>query len=563
MVSNRVLFHRYIQKRSEVDMAYPAMMMPSVQKANATRQARFQKAHPELTVEEKAKLLQDFHPDFNVKVKTPLRVGANEGDLAPMELAKLIEAPSRISPGEVNLDKPDYCTDILVIGTGGAGLSAAITAKARGANVLIATKLRSGDSNTIMAEGGIAAATDPDDSPAIHYVDTIIGGRGTNVVDLVEILVTEAPFILEWLCSLGVNFDRRADGSLFNHRPGGHSRRRSHSIMDLTGLEIMRVLSDEARNQEIPILEFSPAVELIMDDKGQCAGAVLKNLDNGKLLVVKSKVVIMATGGLGRIHPLGFPTSNHYGATADGIVMGYRTGAKLIYIESVQFHPTGTAWPEQLLGLLISEALRAQGAQVINCEGEMFAFNLETRDALAAAIIRECNARGKGVVTPAGIVGAWLDTPLIDMIHGPGTFERRFAGIYTRFMGYGINPKEEPILVYPTQHYQNGGMVITPKGETTVPNLYAAGEVSGGVHGQNRLGANSLLDIFVFGRRAGEAAAEHLSSVKQGKPTLEHLNAYNKALEKVGIATDVRSPMILPDYRFEKALTKITHMEAQ
>ncbi len=537
-------------------------MMPSIQKANATRKARFGTMHPELTVEEKAKLLHDFHPDFNVKVKQVLRVGANTGDLAPAEMAALIEAPSCIRPGDVDLTNPHYTTDILIIGSGGAGLSAAITAKAAGVEVLLATKLRSGDSNTIMAEGGIAAATDEADSPAIHYVDTIIGGRGTNVIELVEMLVNEAPFILDWLSSLGVNFDRRADGSLFSHRPGGHSRRRSHSVMDLTGLEIMRVLSDEAKNQEIEILEFCPAVELIMDDKGQCAGAVLKNLDNGELLVVKAKAVIMATGGMGRLHPLGFPTSNHYGATADGIVMGYRAGAKLIYIESVQFHPTGTAWPEQLLGLLISEALRAQGAQVLNCEGEMFAANLETRDALAAAIIRECNARGKGVVTPVGIVGTWLDTPLIDMIHGPGTFVKRFAGIYSRFMGYGINPLEEPILVYPTQHYQNGGMIINTEGETTIPNLYAAGEVSGGVHGQNRLGANSLLDIFVFGRRSGKAAAEKIRSVTSGRLTLEHLDAYNNALNEAGVATNVRSPMILPDYRFEKALTKIAHMEA-
>ena len=544
-------------------MAYPAMMMPSIQKCASTRKDRLNASHPELTFEEKAKLLQDFHPDFNVKVKTPLRVGANIGDLAPQEMARQIEAPSRISASDVDLSKVDYDTDILVIGCGGAGLSAALTAHAAGARVMLTTKLRMGDSNTIMAEGGIAAATNPEDSPAIHYVDTIIGGRGTNVKELVEVLVTEAPFIVDWLSSLGVNFDRKADGSLFNHRPGGHSRRRSHSIKDLTGLEIMRVMADEVRNRNIPVLEFCPALELIKDEKGQCAGAVLQNLDTGRLLVVRAKSVIMATGGMGRLHPLGFPTSNHYGPRPDGIVMGYRAGAKLIYIESVQFHPTGTAWPEQLLGLLISEALRAQGAQVLNVDGQTFAANLETRDALAAAIIRECNSRGKGVETPAGIVGAWLDTPLIDMIHGPGTFQRRFAGIYSRFMGYGINPLEEPILVYPTQHYQNGGMTITPNGETTVPNLYAAGEVSGGVHGQNRLGANSLLDIFVFGRRSAEHAARHVRNVTLGKLTLKHLDEFSENLREAGIKTDVRSPMLLPDYRFENALTKITHIEAE
>lgn len=542
-------------------MAYPASMMPSIQKCAETRQARLNATFPELTFEAKAQLLEDYHPDFNTKVKTPLRLGANVGDLAPQEMARQIEAHSRITPDMVDLSRVDYETDILVIGSGGAGLSAAITAHAQGAKVLLATKLRMGDSNTIMAEGGIGAATNPEDSPAIHFVDTLIGGRFTNVRELVQVLVTEAPFIVEWLSELGVNFDRNPDGTLFNHRPGGHSRRRSHSIKDLTGMEIMHVLSDEVRNREIPVLEFCPAVELILDDQGQCAGAVLQNLDNGQLLVVRAKSVIMATGGMGRLHPLGFPTTNHYGATADGIVMGYRAGAKLLYIESVQFHPTGTAWPEQILGLLISEAVRAQGAQVLNVDGEMFAANLETRDALAAAIIRECSTRGKGVQTPTGIVGVWLDTPLIDMIHGPGCFQHRFASIYTRFTSYGINPLEEPILIYPTQHYQNGGMVINTKGESTVPNLYAAGEVSGGVHGQNRLGSNSLLDIFVFGRRSGQNAAEHVRSVKLGKLTLEHLNKWNKDMDAAGITTSVQSPLLLPDYTFEKAVTKVTHMD--
>ena len=167
-------------------------------------------------------------------------------------MARQIEAPSRISASDVDLSKVDYDTDILVIGCGGAGLSAALTAHAAGARVMLTTKLRMGDSNTIMAEGGIAAATNPEDSPAIHYVDTIIGGRGTNVKELVEVLVTEAPSSWTGCHSLGVNFDRKADGSLFNHRPGGHSRRRSHSIKDLTGLEIMRVMADEVRNRDIP-----------------------------------------------------------------------------------------------------------------------------------------------------------------------------------------------------------------------------------------------------------------------------------------------------------------------
>jgi succinate dehydrogenase / fumarate reductase flavoprotein subunit len=299
-----------------------------------------------------------------------------------------------------------------------------------------------------------------------------------------------------------------------------------------------------------------------MDSKGQCAGAVMQNLDIDKTFVIQAKCTILATGGMGRLHPLGYPTSNHYGATADGLIMAYRSGAKMIYAESVQFHPTGTAWPEQVLGLLISEAVRAQGAQVVNVEGDMFAASLETRDALAAAIIRECSDRGKGAKTPTGMIGVWLDTPLIDMIHGSGTFKRRFAGIYARFQEYGIDPVSQPILVYPTQHYQNGGIMINTSGETVVPNLYAAGEVSGGVHGQNRLGANSLLDIFVFGSRAGKSAAKKASHITPGELSLEHVARYEEELVDNGITSDIKSPMLLPDYRFEKALTQIKHVQS-
>lgn len=541
-------------------MSYPQVMQPSIEQVERTRARRLKEDFPEMTVADKNVLLEQFHPDFNQSVKRPLRVGANRGDRVPNELADLLEAPSRLDVDSVRLDRVDYRTDVLVIGSGGAGLSAAVTAREAGAEVLLATKLRVGDSNTIMAEGGIGAATEKDDSPVIHYVDTLVGGRGTNVTELVEVLVTEAPFIVEWLSSLGVNFDRLPDGSYFTHRPGGHSRRRSHSIKDLTGLEILRVLRDEANNQGIEVLDFCPTVELLMDEQGRCAGAVLENLDTHTPVVVQAKATILATGGMGRLHPLGFPTSNHYGATADGLVVGYRTGARLIYAESVQFHPTGTAWPEQVLGLLISEALRSQGAQVVNAEGELFAAPLETRDALAAAIIRECSDRGKGVQTPTGMAGVWLDTPMIDMVHGPGTFRGRFAGIYARFQEYGIDPVAEPILVYPTQHYQNGGIAINVHGESGIPNLYAAGEVSGGVHGQNRLGSNSLLDIFVFGRRAGRHAAGRIGAIDHGRISLDHVRRYADELREAGIAGDVRSPMILPDYRFDKALTRVQHV---
>ena len=544
-------------------MAYPIEMQDSIRKVETSRGHRMERSFRRLNFAEKAKLLETYHPDFRLAEKREIPIGPNKEDMAPSEFVALLESPSRLNPEAVDLEKVDYKIDVLVIGGGGAGVTTALLAKENGADVLLATKLRLGDSNTIMAEGGIGAATSPEDSPVIHYIDTIVGGRGKNIPALVEALVNDAPFIVEWLTNLGVNFDRLPDGSYFTHMPAGHSRKRSHSVKDITGLEIMRVLCDEIRNQEINVLEFSPAVELLLDDQGQCAGAVLFNFDTEQYCVVQAKATLIATGGIGRLHIQGFPTSNHYGATADGLVMAYRAGAKLIYMDFIQYHPTGIAWPEQMLGLLISEALRAQGAQVVNGEGEMFVDRLETRDALSAAIIRECGERNRGVLTPTGMIGVWLDTPLIDRIGGEGTFLRRFAGIHSRFKKYNIDPAREPILIYPTQHYQNGGIETKVNGETNIPNLYVAGEVAGGVHGHNRLGSNSLVDIFVFGRRAGMDIARKIGQVKIGRLSLEHIKVYNEALQNAQIVSETCSPMLLPDYRFEKALTTVQYIKGR
>ena len=535
-------------------MAYPSAMRASIEQVEQTRKQRLTSECPRMAPEDKADLLRGFHPDFKDGDKADLRCGLNKGERVPKVMAEYIEAPSRLFLNDVDLSSPDYQVDILVIGGGGGGATAALTAHETGAKVLLATKLRLGDSNTIMAEGGIGAATYPEDSPLIHYIDTMVGGRFKNIPEVVEALVHDAPGIVDWLTSLGVNFDRKDDGCYLAHMPAGHSARRSHSVKDLTGLEIMRVLADEVRNRQIPVLEFSPAIELLLDDDGNCAGAVLEDLDTGRKIVVQAGAVIMATGGMGRLHPNGFPTSNHYGATADGIIMSARAGAQLLYMEYVQYHPTGVAWPEQMLGLLLSEALRAQGAEVVNCNGEAFVNRLETRDALAAAILRECGQSDHGVVTPTGVAGVWLDTPMIDMKCGAGTFLKRFAGIDHRFKKYGIDPTKEPLLIYPTQHYQNGGVKINVNGETNIPFLYMAGEVSGGIHGHNRLGSNSLQDIFVFGRRSGNHSAENYFKRTTRNLSLEHVWAYNEELKALNIITDKQSPMILPDYKFEKAL---------
>ena len=338
---------------------------------------------------------------------------------------------------------------------------------------------------------------------------------------------------------------------MFTIHGGGTSRKRMHAARDYTGAAIMRALRDEVLSypEDITVLEFSPAIELLMDEEGQVAGAVLMNLETGEHLLVRAKCTIIATGDSGRLHYQDFATTNHYGATGDGLVLAYRVGAKLIHQDTYQFHPTGAAYPEQIVGQLVTAKVRGMGAQVVNVDGEQFVYHLETRDVEAAAIIRECTERGKGVETPSGMLGVWLDSPMIDLIHGPGTIERRLPAMVRQFKRFGIDITKEPMLVYPTAHYQNGGIAINPDGSVKgVPNLYAVGAVAGGVHGRNRLMGNSLLEIVVFGRRAGRAAALRSREVKLGKLTLRHVDQWHKELEEAGVETDVISPILLPDY---------------
>jgi succinate dehydrogenase/fumarate reductase flavoprotein subunit len=242
-------------------------------------------------------------------------------------------------------------------------------------------------------------------------------------------------------------------------------------------------------------------------------------------------------------------TTNHYGATADGLVLGYRAGVKLCFLHTVQYHPTGAIFPEQIEGLLITEKFRGIGADVLNVDGEKFVNEREPRDVEAAAYIRECLVRGKGVPTPTGKLGIWEDSPMIDILRGEGTVQREFIGKYKVYKRQGIDISKEPMLVYPTLHYQNGGLEYNSNCETSIPGLFVAGEVSGGVHGENRLMGNSLLDIHVFGRIAGKNATIYAKEkAKEGKLTLEHIRAYHKELEQAGIVTDRVAPMLLPDY---------------
>ncbi|MGD9841267.1 MAG: FAD-binding protein, partial [Candidatus Bipolaricaulis sp.] len=490
------------------------------------------------------------------------------GEPVPHELADLLEAYPLLDPREVDVSQPDHDVDVLVIGGGGAGTVAAIWAHQSGIpaeRILIATKLRHGDSNSIMAQGGIQAADKANDSPAIHYLDVLGGGHFTNDPKLVRALVEDAPSVIRWHEDLGVMYDKEPDGTMITIHGGGTSRKRMHSAKDYTGLEIMRVLRDEARSRGIPVLEFSPAVELLTDGQGQVVGAVLWNLETSEYTVVRAKAVVLATGGWGRLHIQGFPTTNHYGATADGLVLAYRAGAKLRDLDAVQYHPTGAAYPEQLVGLLITEKVRGMDALPLNRLGEVFVHPLEPRDVESAAFIRECaspekGGRGLGVTTPTGMVGVWLDTPMVDMIHGKGTFQRALSSIHRMYVRFDIDPTREPILVYPTLHYQNGGVVIDEHGWTGIPGLFAAGEVEGGVHGKNRLMGNSLLDYNVFGRRAGIAAAGHAKNATLGAPTLAHVRRYVEQLKSAGVPADRKAPLLLPEYRGEKALSRMVDL---
>ncbi|MCU0722544.1 MAG: FAD-binding protein [Planctomycetes bacterium] len=536
-------------------MPYPPSIKDLIKVVEKTRPERLErkrqgKEFPALSLDERQKRLE-FHPDFKKESRTPIRLGASKGYAISPEIVTLLESYSRVDPDQVDLSKPAFEADVLVIGGGGAGTSAAILAAEGGADVLVVTKLRHGDANTMMAEGGIQAATKENDSPYFHYLDVLGGGHFVNVPSLVKALVTEAPLVMAWLEDLGAMFSKFPDGRLKSLHGGGTCRKRMHMAADITGAEIMRTLRDEARNRpdKIRVLEFSPVVELVLNEHGHAAGAVCYNLETEEYFVVKAKAVVLATGGSGRLHMQGFMTTNHYGATGDGLVVAYRAGVPVVFLHAVQYHPTGVVFPEQAEGLLITEKFRGAGSNVVNVDGEQFVYEREPRDVEAASFIRECLEVGKGVPTPNGKQGVWLDSPMLESLHGPGYVRKEFPGKWILFNRYGIDISKEPMIVYPTLHYQNGGIEYTETCETKIPGFYGAGEVTGGVHGENRLMGNSLLDVTVFGRIAGrEAASFAREKAKDGRLTLDHVREYNKEVAALGVPRDRVAPMILPDY---------------
>ncbi|MBE0432773.1 FAD-binding protein [candidate division WOR-3 bacterium] len=540
---------------------YPEYMRKIIEKVEKTREKRLGYTPAAMSMKERDEVLK-IHPDFAPGGKREILVGPNKGERGSNEVVDLLEAYPLVDAGDIDLSRVDYETKILIIGGGLAGTSAALWANDKGIkpqDILLTNKLRHGDANSIMAEGGTQAADREVDSPDLHFLDTIGGGHFANKPDVVRALVEDAPLVIKWLCELGAIFDREANGDLVEKLAGGISRRRMHSCRDYTGLEEFRVLRDEFRSREISYLEHYPVIELLTDAK-RVTGALLWNLETGEYKIVKAQATIIATGGYGRLHIRGFPTTNHYGATFDGVVLAYRVGARLRDIDAVQYHPTGAAYPLQIVGHLLTEKLRGSGAQPVNCDGEAFVYALEPRDVEAASFIRECYVRDKGIVTPTGLRGVWLDTPLIDLKNGRGFIEKEFPGMMRMYTRYEIDMSKDPVLVFPTLHYQNGGIETDPWGKTNIEGLWVAGEVSGGVHGKNRLMGNSTLDCLVFGRRSGIDTAEYVKSGNKknsAKLTFDHLKIYVQSLKEAGVKPTRRAPILLPDYRGKAALARM------
>jgi len=398
--------------------------------------------------------------------------------------------------------------DVLIIGAGGAGLRAAIEALAHGASVGIVCKSLLGKAHTVMAEGGIAAAmanVDAADDWRTHFGDTMRGGKFLNNWRMAQLHAQEAPERVRELEQWGALFDRTDDGRILQRAFGGHSFKRLCHVGDRTGLEMIRTLQDRGVQMGIDVY-MECTVTRLLTDGGRISGAFSYWRENGRFVVFKAKSIVLATGGIGKAWPI---TSNSWEYTGDGMALAYEAGAELMDMEFVQFHPTGMVWPPGVQGLLVTEAVRGEGGILRNKNGERFMerydpkrMELSTRDVVARAIYTEVK-EGRG--TEHG--GAFLD-----ISQNPAEYvKRKLPSMYHQFLELAdVDITKGPMEVGPTCHYMMGGVRVEAEtAASTLPGLFAAGEVAAGLHGANRLGGNSLSDLLVFGRRAGVAAAEH------------------------------------------------------
>jgi succinate dehydrogenase / fumarate reductase, flavoprotein subunit len=414
--------------------------------------------------------------------------------------------------------------DVLVIGAGGAGLRAAIAAAEGGVSVGLVCKSLLGKAHTVMAEGGIAAAlgnVDASDNWEIHFGDTMRGGQMINDYRMVEIFAKEAPDRVYELEHWGGLFDRTPDGRILQRPFGAHTYRRLCHVGDRTGLEMIRTLQEKAIHCGIDV-HMEVTLTRLLKDGDRIAGAFGYIRETGRYVVFRAKAVVLATGGWGKLYKV---TSNSWECTGDGCAMAYEAGAELMDMEMVQFHPTGMVWPPGVRGILVTEAVRGEGGILRNSEGERFMErydpvkkDLSSRDVVARSIYKEVQA-GRG--TPHG--GAWLD---ITHLNGE-MIKKKLPSMYDQFHKLAdIDITKSPMEVAPTIHYVMGGVrVEAGTGQSTVPGLFAAGEVAAGLHGANRLGGNSLSDLIVFGRRAGEHAAQHVKGLSGGMPRVDDAQA--------------------------------------
>ncbi|HJK31667.1 MAG TPA: FAD-binding protein, partial [Methanocorpusculum sp.] len=389
---------------------------------------------------------------------------------------------------------------VLVIGSGGAGIRAAVEAAASGETIIVSKTITGKGGCTVMAEGGYNAVLRSADSVSTHYEDTMKGGAFLNDPALVEVLAREAPDRIRDLFAWGAVFDLTCENEIAQRPFGGQRFPRTCYAGDHTGHEMVMTLLEKLRGSPVEIRDELTVIDLLKDGN-TVSGAITCDRD-GELGVITADAVVLATGGAGQVYDT---TTNSTAGTGDGYALGYRAGAELIDMEQVQFHPTGAVYPYDTRGRLITEAVRGEGGILLNTKGERFMekydparMELSTRDVVARSIATEV-LEGRG--TEHG--GVWLD-----VTHLPREqIETRLPLMLEQFLQFGVDIRTQPMEVAPTAHHFMGGLRITPEAHTTLPHLFAAGEVTGGVHGGNRLGGNALADTQVFGRRAGLAAA--------------------------------------------------------
>ncbi len=463
---------------------------------------------------------------------------------------------------------PEYVNrehDVLVIGAGGAGLRAAIGASAAGMKVGMVTKSLLGKAHTVMAEGGIAAAlanVDDRDNWKVHFADTMRGGQYLNDPRMAQIHAQESPACVRELEAWGAVFDRTPQGKILQRNFGGHKYPRLAHVGDRTGLEMIRTLQDHGVHQGIEV-DMECAIITLLKDGGRVVGAFGYDRERGRFRLYHAKAVVLATGGIGRAYKI---TSNSWEYTGDGLALAYRAGADLIDMEFVQFHPTGMIWPPSVQGILVTEGVRGEGGVLQNKEGRRFMFDdipplyknqtadnpeegwrytqgdktarrppeLLTRDHVARSIMREVR-EGRG--SPHG--GVFLDISWIKekLPNAAEHIKRKLPSMYHQFKQLAdIDITQERMEVGPTTHYMMGGVRVNAETQmSSVPGLFAAGECAAGLHGANRLGGNSLSDLLVFGKRAGEHAAAFAKDHPAGQVNLQDVEeAAKQALEPFG-----------------------------